>query len=184
GGSTTVQWSGHRADRSGDGGRDIGTGGGDHPSGEGGSVETVFGGRHPVGVECLHVGGVRFTAPTHEEPFGDPPCLVHTGFRHGGQLGSPRGLGDERQRDRRYTGELVADLGVGNVEHRFEAPARCECGQRGLDVGAYVTAAYGNGKRFIGGQAIVEMPVDEQTPNIAEADFARKVLDVHTAIAQ
>ena len=72
---------------------------------------------------------------------------------------------------------------VSNVEHRFEAPARCECGQRGLTSArtSPLRAGMGNGSS---GQAIAEMPVDEQTPNIAEADFARKVLDVHTAIAQ
>ena len=110
--------------------------------------------------------------------------LVDLALRDRRAAGAARGLRDERERHHRRAREVVARLGVVDVDQRLEAPLRAEHRERGLDVDARVAGADRERVRLGGRQPGLERPVDEQAPDLLERDVADELLDVDAAVAQ
>ena len=140
--------------------------------------------RHPVGVDRFHVVGIRVASPTAHEPLGDGRGAVDVLLRHHRQAKPSSRLGDERQRHHRGAGQIVADLGVVDVEQLLEAPERGQHRQRALHVDADVAGMDGDGERLGRRQAGVERAVDQQAPHVAVVVEADELFDVDSAVAQ
>ncbi len=102
----------------------------------------------------------------------------------GGSPDAARRLGHEGQRHHRDAGEVVARLLVGDVDDLAEAPLGGQHGQGGLEVGARVTGAHGQGVRLGRREPRVVGPVHQQAPDLLEGDLADEVLDVDAAITE
>ena len=181
---TAVQRAGQRADRAGDRGGGVGAGGGDDARGEGRGVHAVLGGRHEVGVDGLGVRRVGLALPADHEALDDRLGLVDLALRHHRLAEAARRLRHEGHRHDRDARQVVADLVDVDVEHLLQAPGRREHRDRGLHVDADVTGVHRQRERLGRRQAGVELPVDQQAPDVAEADVADELLDVDAAVAE
>src|SRR5512144_3274973 len=184
GGGAAVQRAGQRADRGGQHRRHVRTGGRDDPGGERGCVHPVLGRGDEVGVDGPHVVGVRLPPPPDHHPLDHGPRLVDATLRHHRETQAARGLGDERHREHRHPGEVVARGLVVGVEQRVEPPQRREHRQRALHVDPGVAGADRQRERLGGRQPRVELVVDEQPPHVAVRHPPHEVFDVEAAVAK
>ena len=180
-----VQRAGEGADRAGQRCGHVGPGRGDDAGGEGGGVHAVLGGRDQVGVDGLHVLGVRLAPPADHEPLDDGVRLVDLApaAPSGGRC--PRAdcatndIAITEARASSSRAVLVVD-----VEQRLEPPGGGEHRQRGLDVDPHVAGVHRQRERLGRRQSRVELVVDQQAPHVAVRDAADEVLDVDAAVAQ
>ena len=80
--------------------------------------------------------------------------------------------------------ELVAGVLVGDVDDGLEAPLGTEQRERVLEVYSRITGAEVERMRLGGREAGLELPVDEETPDLLERHDADEILDVVTAVAE
>ena len=180
-----MQRPGERADGRGQRGRHVGAGGGDDARGEGRGVHAVLGGGDPVGVDRLDVVGVGLAAPADEEALGDRGGLVDAPT--GAPAGCPAPRADCATKESAIT------------EARARSSRACSSGMsiswRKPHSGASIasadcTSTRGSPERIVsgcgsaGGQAGLEVAVDQQAPDLLEGDRADEVLDVDAAVAQ
>ena len=90
------------------------------------------------------------------------------------------GIGQHRRRGLR---QVVAGLLVGDVQQRPESAGRGQQRQRGLHVDPDITGAEGGGGG-VDRQLRAELVVDQQRPDVLEADAADQIVDVDAAVPQ
>ena len=181
---TAVQRPAHRADGTREARSDVGAGGGDDPGREGRGVHAVLSGRDPIGVDGLDVQRVGLAAPADHEPLDDRLGLVDLPLRHHRAVQSARGLPDEGQRHDGGTREILAGLGLVDVQQRAETPDRGQLRDRRLHVDPHVAGVHGQRERLRRRQPRLEGVVHEQAPHLAERHPVDEVFDVNAAIAQ
>ena len=179
-----MQRSRHRADRGRQAGRDVGAGRGDDAGGEGRGVHAVLGGRRPVGVDRLHMSGIRLAAPAAHEPLGDMRGLVDLGLGNHRQTDSAGGLGDVGQHHHGGPREVLACLLVIDVVELPHPPRRGDHRDRALYVDPDVARMNRDRERFGRRQPRVVAAVDKQTPDAAERHPADELLDIDAAVAK
>ena len=149
----TVQRAGHRGDRGGQAGRDIGAGAGHHPGGEGGRVHAVLGGADPVPVDRLGPARIGLALPADQETLGRAAALVDPALRHRRLVGAARGLGHEREHHRRGAGQIRPGLGGVDVDQRPQTPVRGQHRGGRLHVDPGVAGVHRQRERLGGGHA-------------------------------
>ena len=146
----------------------------------------MLGGRDPVGVDRLDVIGVGLAAPADQEALGDRRRLVDLALRHRRPAGAARGLRDERERHHGGAREVVAGLGVVDVDQRL-----AESPHSGPSMAsAACVSTRGSPERTLsgcgsaGGSPGSSVPSTSRPQTCSNGTRADQLLDVDAAVAQ
>ena len=145
----------------------------------------MLGGGDPVRVDRLDVVGVGLAAPADQEALGDRRRLVDLALRDGRAAGAARGLRDERERHHRGAREVVARLGVVDVDQRPEAPLRARASPARPATstrGSPERTASGCGSA--GGSPGSSVPSTSRPQTCSNGTWPDELLDVDAAVAQ
>ena len=143
----------------------------------------MLGRADPVGVDRLHVVGIGLAAPAEQELLGGRLALGDDVVRSRlAPVVDGRRLGDDRHHLRRKAGQVVARLGVVDVDELLELPDAGQPRGLGLEVGRRVPRQARGLVRLRVGHSRFQALVDEQAPDLLVGNGADELLDIDAAI--